>query len=107
MELAQPIDAAFNVFKSAITYFFEDFKEFNNNPTQNSESDDLNYSFKQNICYSFQTTKREILQVLRNTVSLEKLVNWLLQDRTCDQLMNSQLSPTELLRIRFISNILF
>ena len=65
--------------KVPITYFFEDFKEFNNNPTQNSESDDLNYSFLSKTFATLSKQQKEkILQVLRNTVSLEKLVNWLL-----------------------------
>ena len=59
--------------KVPITYFFEDFKEFNDNSNQNSESDDLNYSFLSKTFATLSKQQKEkILQVLRNTVSLEK-----------------------------------
>ena len=61
-----------NFLKVPITYFFEDYKEFKNSQPEN-ESDDLNYSFLSKTFASLSRTQREkILQVLRNTVALNK-----------------------------------
>ncbi len=61
-----------NFLKVPITYFFEDYKEFKNSKPEN-ESDDLNYSFLSKTFASLSRTQREkILQVLRNTVALDK-----------------------------------
>ena len=61
--------------KVPITYFFEDFKDFKEfNPSTN-EGDDLNYSFLSKTFSSLSKAQKEkILQVLKNTYSLEKAV---------------------------------
>mgnify|MGYP001383337415 FL=1 len=59
--------------KVPITYFFEDFKEFNNIGEQSEVHDDLNYSFLSKTFAALSKTQKEkILQILRNTVGLEK-----------------------------------
>tara|TARA_B100001063_G_C16619880_1_gene480154 strand:+ start:500 stop:877 length:378 start_codon:yes stop_codon:yes gene_type:complete len=64
-----------NFLKVPITYFFEDYKEFNNLKNENSSEDDLNYSFLSKTFASLSKPQKEkILQVLRNTVNLEKAV---------------------------------
>ena len=56
--------------KVSIAYFFEDYKEFNSDKTF---SEDLNYSFLAKIFTSLNKVEKDkILQVLRNTESLEK-----------------------------------
>ena len=61
--------------KVPITYFFEDFREFNNFKNENSNEDDLNYSFLSKTFSSLSRNQKEkILQVLRNTVNLEKAI---------------------------------
>ncbi len=62
-----------NYLKVPITYFFEDFKNFNDiNNTQN-DNEDLNYSFLSKTFASLSKSQKEkILQILRNTTSLEK-----------------------------------
>ena len=62
-----------NFLKVPITYFFENFKEFNDNKIENSEDEDLNYSFLSKTFDSLSRTQKEkILQVLKNSVNLEK-----------------------------------
>ena len=62
-----------NYLKVPITYFFEDFKNFNDNKNSQEENDDLNYSFLSKTFSSLSKTQKEkILQILKNTVSLEK-----------------------------------
>ena len=59
--------------KVPITYFFEDFKNFNDNKNSQEENDDLNYSFLSKTFSSLSKSQKEkILQILKNTVSLEK-----------------------------------
>ena len=62
-----------NYLKVPITYFFEDFKNFNDIKTTQDETDDLNYSFLSKTFASLSKSQKEkILQILKNTVSLEK-----------------------------------
>ena len=59
--------------KVPITYFFEDFKSFNDIKNSQEENDDLNYSFLSKTFSSLSRSQKEkILQILKNTVSLEK-----------------------------------
>ena len=61
-----------NFLKIPITYFFEDFKEFNNQ-TENNPTEDLNYSFLSKTFASLSKIQREkILQVLRNSEKIER-----------------------------------
>ena len=62
-----------NYLKVPITYFFEDFKNFNDIKTSQEDNDDLNYSFLSKTFASLSKPQKEkILQILKNTVSLEK-----------------------------------
>ena len=59
--------------KVPIIYFFEDFKEFKDINTEEMSNDDLNYSFLSRTFSSLSKTQKEkILQILKNTFSLEK-----------------------------------
>ena len=59
--------------KVPITYFFEDFKNYKNDVVENNDNEDLNYSFLNKTFASLsQTQKNKILQVLQNSVNLEK-----------------------------------
>ncbi len=61
--------------KVPITYFYEDYKDFEDVDKNNLENnnDDLNYSFLTKTFSSLSKTQKEkILQVLRNTSSLDK-----------------------------------
>tara|TARA_B100000767_G_C19387436_1_gene378448 strand:- start:42 stop:407 length:366 start_codon:yes stop_codon:yes gene_type:complete len=59
--------------KVPITYFFEDFKDFRDFKGEHINHDDLNYSFLSKTFSSLSKQHKEkILQVLRNTSSLEK-----------------------------------
>ena len=61
--------------KVPITYFYEDYKDFEDIEKNNLENnnDDLNYSFLTKTFSSLSKTQKEkILQVLKNTSSLEK-----------------------------------
>ena len=60
--------------KVPITYFYEDYKDFEDiNKNNLDNNDDLNYSFLTKTFSSLSKTQKEkILQVLRNTSSLEK-----------------------------------
>ena len=63
--------------KVPIIYFFEDFKEFKDISSDEMNNDDLNYSFLTKTFSSLSKTQKEkILQVLRNTSSLEKTGTW-------------------------------
>ncbi len=65
--------------KVPITYFYEDYKDFEDIEKNNLENnnDDLNYSFLTKTFSSLSKTQKEkILQVLRNTSSLEKTGTW-------------------------------
>ena len=60
--------------KVPITYFYEDYKDFEDVEKNNLENnnDDLNYSFLTKTFSSLSKTQKEkILQVLKNTSSLE------------------------------------
>ena len=62
-----------NYLKVPITYFFEDFKNFNDIKNNENDQEDLNYSFLSKTFASLSKTQKEkILQILKNTVSLEK-----------------------------------
>lgn len=62
-----------NFLKIPITYFFEDYKDYKEIKYDNTEIDDLNYSFLSKTFNSLSKTHKEkILQVLSNTVGLEK-----------------------------------
>ena len=62
-----------NYLKVPITYFFEDFKNFNDIKNFQDEHDDLNYSFLSKTFSSLSKTQKDkILQILKNSVSLEK-----------------------------------
>ena len=59
--------------KVPITYFFEDFKNFNDQTNINDQNEDLNYSFLSKTFSALSKTQKEkILQILKNTLSLEK-----------------------------------
>ena len=67
--------------KVPITYFYEDYKDFEDVEKNNLENnnDDLNYSFLTKTFSSLSKTQKEkILQVLRNTSSLDKTGTWFL-----------------------------
>ena len=60
--------------KVPITYFFEDFRNFNDIKNTYSENDDLNYSFLSKTFSSLSKTQKEkILQILNNTSKFEKV----------------------------------
>ena len=64
-----------NFLKIPITYFFEDFKEFNDNKADNNSVDDLNFSFLSKTFSSLSRNQKEkILQVLKNSEKLEKVI---------------------------------
>ena len=59
--------------KIPITYFYEDYKDYKDIKSTNDTSEDLNYSFLTKIFSNLSRDEKEkILQVLRNTESLEK-----------------------------------
>ena len=59
--------------KVPIIYFFEDYKDFKDVSTGESLNEDLNYSFLSRTFSTLSKTQKEkILQILRNTVGLEK-----------------------------------
>ena len=59
--------------KVPITYFFEDYKNFNDQTNINDQNEDLNYSFLSKTFSALSKSQKEkILQILKNTVSLEK-----------------------------------
>ena len=65
--------------KVPITYFYEDYKDFEDIDKNNldNNNDDLNYSFLTKTFSSLSKTQKEkILQVLRNTSSLDKTGTW-------------------------------
>ena len=58
--------------KVSITFFYEDYKDYTNTETVNT-TEDLNYSFLTKIFSSLSKNEKEkMLQVLRNTESLDK-----------------------------------
>ena len=59
--------------KVPITYFFEDFRNFNDIKSNQEDSEDLNYSFLSKTFSALSKSQKEkILQILKNSVSLEK-----------------------------------
>ena len=59
--------------KVPITYFFEDFRNFNDIKSNQDDSEDLNYSFLSKTFSALSKSQKEkILQILKNSVSLEK-----------------------------------
>ena len=63
-----------NYLKVPITYFFEDFRNFNDNKNLQEDSDDLNYSFLSKTFSSLSKSQKEkILQILSNTSKFEKV----------------------------------
>ena len=59
--------------KVPITYFFEDFRNFNDFKGIQDGNEDLNYSFLSKTFAALSKTQKEkILQILKNTISLEK-----------------------------------
>ena len=64
-----------NYLKVPITYFFEDFKNFNDIKTSQEDNDDLNYSFLSKTFSSLSKPQKEkILQILNNTNKLDKAI---------------------------------
>ena len=64
-----------NFLKVPVVYFFEDYPDYNNQPTEvgKVESEDLNYSFLAKLFTNLSNQQKEkIFQVLRNTRTLEK-----------------------------------
>ena len=63
----------FNYLKVPITYFFEDYRQFQDLKDGQEINIDLNYSFLSKTFSSLSKNQKEkILQILKNTVSLEK-----------------------------------
>ena len=59
--------------KVPINYFYEDYRDFKELKVEDQVDEDLNYSFLTKTFNNLSKTQKEkILQVLRNTVSLEK-----------------------------------
>ena len=59
--------------KVPIIYFFEDFRDFKDLNQSDIQDGDLNYSFLSRTFSSLSKIQKEkILQILKNTVSLEK-----------------------------------
>ena len=59
--------------KVPITYFFEDFRNYNDIKNPQEDNEDLNYSFLSKTFSALSKTQKEkILQILKNTFSLEK-----------------------------------
>ena len=60
--------------KVPITYFFEDFKDFKEIKDIGNDNLDLNYSFLSKTFSSLSKIQKDkILQILKNTASLEKV----------------------------------
>ncbi len=59
--------------KVPITYFYEDYKDFKENKSENIDLDDLNYSFLSKTFSSLSRQQKDkILQVLRNSIDVSK-----------------------------------
>jgi len=59
--------------KVPITYFYEDFKDYKEIRDTDSSDEDLNYSFLSKTFSALSRTQKEkILQVLRNSLNLDK-----------------------------------
>tara|TARA_B110000259_G_C13766915_1_gene302995 strand:- start:41 stop:406 length:366 start_codon:yes stop_codon:yes gene_type:complete len=60
--------------KVPVTYFYEEFKDYKVFDLDQNASEDLNYSFLTKTFASLSKTEKEkILQVLKNTESLDKV----------------------------------
>jgi len=58
--------------KVPITYFYEEFKNYKNIQSTNDTTENLNYSFLTKTFYNLSKDEKDkILQILRNTNSLE------------------------------------
>ena len=56
-----------------ITYFFEDYKNFNENSDGKAAIENINYSFLVKLFNSLSVVQKEkLVQILKNTDSLEK-----------------------------------
>ena len=63
-----------NYLKVPITYFFEDFKDFKEIKDIANDNLDLNYSFLSKTFSALSKIQKDkILQILKNTASLEKV----------------------------------
>ena len=63
-----------NYLKVPITYFFEDFKDFKEIKDIGNDNLDLNYPFLSKTFSSLSKIQKDkILQILKNTASLEKV----------------------------------
>ena len=62
------------ILKVPVLYFFEDYPEYQSEAAKNNtEEEDLNYSFLVKLFSNFSDRQKEkILQILKNTRSLEK-----------------------------------
>ncbi|MEK9918755.1 MAG: helix-turn-helix transcriptional regulator [Pelagibacteraceae bacterium] len=59
--------------KVPITYFYEEYKDYKDMSTASDTTDDLNYAFLTKTFASLSNSEKEkILQVLKNTQSLDK-----------------------------------
>ena len=62
-----------NILKVPVMYFFEDYPEYSGSVTDNTGEEDLNYSFLAKLFSTLSDKQKEkILQILKNTRSLEK-----------------------------------
>ena len=62
-----------NFLKVPVVYFFEDFPAYSDASKDNAEAEDLNFSFLAKLFSALSDQKKEkILQVLKNTRTLEK-----------------------------------
>jgi|TARA_B110000881_G_C18451233_1_gene451144 transcriptional regulator with XRE-family HTH domain len=60
--------------KVPITYFYEDYKDYKDLVIIDYDNEDLNYSFLTKTFVALSKVQKErILQVLRNTISVEKV----------------------------------
>ena len=60
--------------KVPITYFYEDYKDYKDVANIDYDNEDLNYSFLTKTFVALSKIQKErILQVLRNTLSVEKV----------------------------------
>ena len=61
--------------KVPINYFYEDYKDFKDLKLDDTDSDDLNYSFLSKTFATLSRTQKEkILQILDNTNKLDKAI---------------------------------
>ena len=62
-----------NILKVPVMYFFEGYPEYSESVKNNSEEEDLNYSFLAKLFSALSDKQKEkILQILKNTRILEK-----------------------------------